>query len=253
MPFEEAQALVLRESAVFREGQLELRNWPEFVHSGSIAQVAPFVNRRESGVESEDRAPDGIVKMTFAKMREVMAVDFRLLRFQLAMMERTGHLMGVAGLEALRPKHLGKIKEVWRLMAEMEAEVMAEFDLRKEADAQERGQHLLEGLLGGSSGDCAWLEEWRDGALSSVLRPAGPAVTGHALKAWHAAGASVAGGVAGRGSGARPGLVTRLARQAFGGRAVAETLAAGEEHVNRLRVALRRLQVEVPSVIREAL
>mmetsp|Transcript_122640 Transcript_122640/g.392600 ORF Transcript_122640/g.392600 Transcript_122640/m.392600 type:complete len:446 (+) Transcript_122640:820-2157(+) len=137
-------------------------------------------------------------------------------------------------------------------MAEMEAEVMAEFDLRKEADAQERGQHLLEGLLGGSSGDCAWLEEWRDGALSSVLRPAGPAVTGHALNAWHAAGASAAGGAAGRGSGARPGLVTRLTRQAFGGRAVVETLAAGEEHVNRLRVALRRLQVEVPSVMREA-
>lgn len=47
-------------------------------------------------------------------------------------------------------------------------------------------------------------------------------------------------------------MLTRLARRAYGGRALADGMAEGEEHVARLRTALRRLQVRVPRVHLEA-
>lgn len=47
-------------------------------------------------------------------------------------------------------------------------------------------------------------------------------------------------------------MLTRLARRAYGGKALSDGLAEGEEHVARLRSALRRLQVKVPKVLVEA-
>uniref|UniRef100_A0A7S4SF55 ABC1 atypical kinase-like domain-containing protein n=1 Tax=Alexandrium monilatum TaxID=311494 RepID=A0A7S4SF55_9DINO len=256
MPFEEAVALVKAESPPFGQGRYQLKNWPRHVHAGSIAQVAPFVDCSggasgsdapppdAAGTEAEEGRPDGIVKMTFERMRQTMEVDFRLLRSQLHWMEQTGQWTRTApGLAALRPKNINKLREVWKAMVGMEAEVLQEFDLRHEADCQMRGAALVEGLLG-HDGSFEWLEEWRNQAFSAVLRPAGPQVASQAQETWRT-GTLGAGRPAG-------GWLTRLARRAYLGRAAADELAEGERHVARLRAALRSLQVRVPAVLEEA-
>ncbi len=47
-------------------------------------------------------------------------------------MEKTGGL-------GLGTKNLSKLKEVWKLMVDMEEEILQEFDLRHEADCQQKG------------------------------------------------------------------------------------------------------------------
>jgi len=102
---------------------------------------------------------------------------------------------------------------------------------------------LMEGLLGPNN-EYTWLEEWRNEALSTVFRPAGPQVASQAQEAWRTGtvGGSRLGG----------NWLTRLARRAFMGHAVAADVAEGEQHVARLRAALHSLHVRVPVVYSDA-
>jgi len=195
-PIHEARALAAAESEAFRAGRMRLEDWPEFIHAGSIAQVAPFV-RVETDTNNPpqgtaQRVPDGVVKLAFVEALDTMKVDFRLLRSQLRMMERTGKLARdtqARSIGGLSPEHLRLLQEVWSVMVGMEAEVLKEFDLRHEAQCQQHGAFILESLLGPGGGECEWLQVWRDGALQAVLRPAGPQVAGQAQLSWSAAGA----------------------------------------------------------------
>jgi len=98
--------------------------------------------------------------------------------------------------------------------------------------------------MGGPNNEYMWLEEWRNEALSTVFRPAGPQVASQAQEAWRTGtvGASRFGG----------NWLTRLARRAFVGQAVAADIAEGEQHVARLRAALHSLHVRVPAVYSDA-
>eukprot|EP00927_Polykrikos_kofoidii_P049462 TRINITY_DN43505_c0_g1_i1.p1 TRINITY_DN43505_c0_g1~~TRINITY_DN43505_c0_g1_i1.p1 ORF type:complete len:722 (-),score=121.56 TRINITY_DN43505_c0_g1_i1:187-2352(-) len=249
MPFKDAVALATAESTAFREGRFELKDWPQHVHAGSIAQVAPFVIHdlpRESGTSAdpvtvdkgEDNLPDGVVKLAFVQMRKVMEVDFRLLRSQLKWMERGQWASALPGLGALNSKQAQKIKEVFKLMVNTEAEVLQEFDLRHEAECQIRGDEVIQSLVSPAN-KCVWLEEWRDGAIGASLRPAGTTAVAQARDVWRS------GGVAGA-------WLKHVACRAYGGKELAEDVARGETHVARLRVAIKCLQVRVPKVYAEA-
>ncbi|CAE8625957.1 unnamed protein product [Polarella glacialis] len=285
-PFQEACSLAISESSAFRNGELELRDWPEYSHAGSVAQVLPFVRSSTSqeatveGASSAKESPDGVVKLVFAEARAQMEIDFRLMRSQLVWMERTGHwtrsaqfqgiqggigqmfsqMQGLHGVQGgigqvLNPARLRILQEVWSVMVGMEAEVLREFDLQHEARCQKHGAFVLESILGSAvSGpmsneeemDCEWLEEWRDGALLAAFRPAGPSIAGKAQQTWRAAAGSSSSAPP-----AAPGLLTRLGRWCVGGQGLVQGLAEGEEHLARLRQALRRLRVRVPDIYPE--
>lgn len=244
-PVHEEEQLVKSESAPFREGRFKLREFPSYMHAGSVAQVAPYVvSRDHADGGDEDESPDGVVKMTFEEAREQMAIDFRLLRSQLKLMEKTGQLtrgMQSPGLPGLSLEHMRVLQEVWNVIVGMEAEVLQEFNLQHEARCQEHGAFVLESLLGSGPAEHEWLEEWRNTALLTVLRPVGPDLASRAQASWSGGHAA-----------APAGWLTRMARRAVGGRQVAQDMAEGEESIARLRTALQQLDVRVPHILTEA-
>lgn len=281
-PFAAAVELAMAESTAFREGELVLVEWPDYQHAGSIAQVAPFLTQdraasiaaaetevadgsqgdKERAQPRQSTVPDGVVKLTFAAARKQMEIDFRLLRSQLRLMEHSGqwtHVIqqgfgiarsGAGGdtARALSPENIRLVKEVWAVMVGLEDEVLREFDMRHEAACQEHGRAVLEALL---DDDCAsdpdgWLNAWRDAAFLTMLQPAGPRAAGQAQQCWRDAGAASS-----RGWG-QSGWFTRMARWAVGGRELAAGCAEGEEHLSRLRAALKTLRIRVPAVFEAA-
>lgn len=218
-PLMEFRALVVKElPQLLNEYDMRVDDkWP--AHAGSVAQVQ-YLFKKNAGPND---SPCGVVKGAWPDGRDLMEVDFRLMKTQLQWMDRLQNAN-------LSTDQVRRLREVWAIVVGSEAEVLKEFDLRNELECQETGAFLLEGLLGE---DCKWLQEWQNAALTTALKPLEK--TGLAPVAKQASSMW---------SGSRPGMFQSMRQKVFG-------MPEPERRMKTVKETLAKLQIKVPNVWRE--